>query len=104
MSSRQFQNSTKHKVSDAVIEVELGQEQSPPPPPPALSTAPPSVSAGAERCMRPWDSLDSLREWEATPKLPSRVKQPYYQPGRRATLLYAAVDGSRSSGDSDKGR
>ena len=54
--------------------------------------------------MRPWDSLDSLREWEATPKLPSRVKQPYYQPGRRATLLYAAVDGSRSSGDSDKGR
>ena len=101
-----MQNSTKHRASDSVSEVELGHaEPSPPPPPPPPALAPPmppppSVSAGEDRRRRV--SLGSLREWEATPKLPSRVKQPYYQPGRRATLVYA-VDGSRSSGDSDKG-
>ena len=104
-----LQNSTKHKmkISDAVSKAELGlgeAEPPPPTPPPALSPLPPppSVSAAGDDRRTRRVSLGSLREWEATPKLPSRVKQPYYQPGRRATLVYA-VDESRSSGDSDKG-
>ena len=90
-----FQTSSEHQIAPAASfsasNAERGMAALPPPKPP--------VSVAGRRGRS--SSLGSLREWQATPKLPSRVSQPFYQPGRRATLI--TVDGSPpSSGDSGK--
>ena len=96
-----LQTSSEHQIAPAVSfsasNAERGMAALQPLPPPPK----PPVSVAGWRRGRS-SSLGSLREWQATPKLPSRVVRPYYTSGRRATLVYT-VEGSGSSGDSDRG-